>query len=281
MRNTPSMIERLRFSRFGDFVTRTLGIRMPEQKKVMLEGRLQRRLRELRLGSLADYEAYLFDSPSGKEEVVHFLDAVTTNKTDFFREPQQFNYLCQNALPELARANGYDDGWHANLWCAGCSSGQEPYTLAMVLSEYAALRRGFDFSLLATDISTRVLREAQQAVYPEALVEPVPLELRRKYLLRSKAREQRLVRVAPGLRAKVRFGRLNFMDEDYRIRERFDAIFFRNVMIYFDKPTQEAVVRRMCKLLRPGGYLFIGLSESLAGADLPLEAVHTSVYRVP
>jgi chemotaxis protein methyltransferase CheR len=279
MRNTPSMIERLRFSRFGSLVTRVLGIRMPDQKRTMLEGRLQKRLRALNLKSFEEYESYLFDSPNAEEELVHFLDSVTTNKTDFFREPQQFKYLCQTALPELDAAHAFSATRPANIWCAGCSTGQEPYTLAMVLSEYGLLQRGFDFSILATDISTRVLGEAKTAIYPEALVEPVAVELRKKYLLRSKDRDEGLVRIAPALRSKVRFGRLNFMDEDYGLREKFHVIFFRNVMIYFDKPTQEAVVRRMSRHLVPGGYLFIGLSESLAGSKIPFTPVHTSVYR--
>ena len=135
------------------------------------------------------------------------------------------------------------------------------------------------YSLLATDISTRVLEQARAAIYAEELVEPVPLALRRKYLLRSRNRREARVRVIPELRARARFARLNFMERDYGIREEFDVIFFRNVMIYFDKPTQETVVNRLCSHLRFGGYLFISHSESLTGLNVPLRLVGNSVFR--
>jgi len=133
--------------------------------------------------------------------------------------------------------------------------------------------------MLATDISTRILEQAKRSVYSEAVVAPVSLELRRKYLLKSSDPARRLVRVVPELRARVRFGRLNFMDHDYGIREEFDVVFFRNVMIYFDKPTQEAVVNRILRNVRPGGYLYISHSESLAGLNVPLRVVGNSIYR--
>jgi chemotaxis protein methyltransferase CheR len=149
----------------------------------------------------------------------------------------------------------------------------------MVLAEYAAAHPGFGFSILATDISTRILDQAQRAIYTEEIIAPVPMELRKKYLLRSSDPSRKLIRVAPELRSKVRFGRLNFMDGNYGIREEFDVVFFRNVMIYFDKPTQEAVVNRICRNLRPGGHLFISHSESLTGLNVPLKLVGNSVFR--
>lgn len=272
-------LDRKRFNRFSELITRELGIRMPISKITMLQSRLQRRMRELQMGSLDDYEAFLFDGGSASGELVHFFDIVTTNKTDFFREPQHFDHLVKTALPTLARENKLEAGWNFKLWCAGCSSGQEVYTLSMVLSEYAAAHSGFRYSMLATDISTRILTQAQRGIYTEEIIKPVPMDLRRKYLLRSSDKSRALVRVSKELRQRVRFGRLNFMDREYGIRDEFDVIFFRNVMIYFDKPTQQAVVTRMCRNLRPGGYLFISHSESLAGLDLPIEAVGNSVFR--
>ncbi len=252
---------------------------MPPAKLTMLQSRLQRRMRELQIHSLDEYEERLFAEGSASGELIHFFDIVTTNKTDFFREPQHFDYLVRKALPTLAKENRLESRWNFKLWCAGCSSGQEVYTLGMTLSEYAAAQRGFSFSMLATDISTRILQQAQRAIYTEEVIAPVPMELRRKYLLRSADKARQLVRVGPELRQKVKFGRLNFMDANYGIREEFDVIFFRNVMIYFDKPTQEAVINRQCKNLRPGGYLFISHSESLAGLNVPLEVVGNSVFR--
>jgi chemotaxis protein methyltransferase CheR len=205
------------------------------------------------------------------------MDAITTNKTDFFREPQHFDFLTGTALPRM------DSGGatvRITLWSAGCSSGEEPYTLAMVLSKYAAGRRGLDFQILATDVSTRVLEAARSGIYTEAQVEPVPEEFRRKYLLRSNSGSEKLVRIVPELRKKVSFHRLNFMDAEYPVKDQFDAIFFRNVMIYFDKSTQEQVIARLCRSLKRGGYLFVGHSESLAGLDVPVELVRPSVFRM-
>lgn len=266
------------FEHFAQLVTQSLGIRMAEAKRTMLQGRLARRIRQLRLSGFEQYRQYLFNSPGGQAEMVHFIDAVTTNKTDFFREPQHFEYLTNNALPALDRSPG-SSSWLARVWCAGCSSGEEAWTLAMVLSEYRKRRPGFDFSILATDISTRVLGRAREAVYPHTLVESVPLPLRKGYLLRSRDASRNLVRVAPALREKVQFERLNFMEKSYDVKTPFEVIFFRNVLIYFDRPTQEAVVNRLCRHLKPGGYLFAGHSESLAGLRIPLQPAAVAVYR--
>ncbi len=266
--------------RFLNFITVELGIKMSDAKLPMIQSRLQRRLRVLGLNTLDEYEAHLFDSPQGEAERIHFINAITTNKTDFFREPQHFDYLVQTALPNLDPTDGKCP-WQFKLWCAGCSSGEEPYTLAMVLSEFAARRPGFNFSFLATDISTKVLEHAQLGIYEEDRIEPVAAALRAKYILRSKDRNRTQVRIVPELRRKLTFHRLNFMDAHYGVKDMFDVIFFRNVMIYFDKPTQEAVVNKLCRNLVPGGYLFVGHSESLAGLNLPVTAVGAAVYRKP
>jgi chemotaxis protein methyltransferase CheR len=267
-------------ARFFKFITDELGIKMSDAKLPMLQSRLQRRLRTLGINSLDEYQERLFNSPHSEEERIHFINAITTNKTDFFREPQHFDYLVNTALPKLA-PNAAGQPWRLKLWCAGCSSGEEPYTLAMVLSEFAARRAGFDFSFLATDISTKVLEHAQAGIYEEDRIEPVSAALRAKYILRSKDRTQTKVRIIPELRRKLTFHRLNFMDAHYGVKDTFDVIFFRNVMIYFDKPTQEAVINKLCRNLVPGGYLFVGHSESLAGLNLPVTAVGSAIYRKP
>src|SRR6185437_353037 len=180
-----------------------------------------------------------------------------------FREPQHFEYLRNVVLPAVS-------GSPFKAWSAGCSSGEEPYTLAMVLAEYG-IRAAFDFAILGTDVSTRVLDRARNGIYEESQIIPVPPDLRRKYLLGSRNKTERLVRVIPELRRKVSFYRLNFMDSDYGIRDIFHVVFFRNVMIYFDRTTQEAVINKICRNLAPGGYLFAGHSESLHGLDIPLK----------
>ena len=264
------------FARLTAFVYSETGIRLGPEKKTMLEGRLRKRLSELQIASYKNYCDYLFGTDGLREEKIRFIDVVTTNKTDFFREPKHFDYLVQQALPEMtARAGGQP----LLLWSAGCSSGEEPYTLSMVLSDYAETHAGFRFRILATDISTRVLELAQLAVYSTDTVEPVPPPMRRKYLLRSREVNADRVRIVPELRRLIEFRRLNFMDSDYGVDERADAIFCRNVIIYFDRPTQENILRKLTNHLKPGGYLFVGHSETLHDMNLPVEALGPALYR--
>ena len=269
------------FNRLSGFIYGEFGIKMPEAKKTMLEGRLAKRLRLLKLSTYADYCDYLFSEEGKKVELVHLINAVTTNKTDFFREPTHFDYLTGTVLPELARTSGAGVRDKLNIWSAGCSTGEEPYTLTMVLSEYALAHREFSagYSILATDISTRVLQMAKSAVYHHDRIAPIAQSLRKQYLLRSRDKDNPVVRIVPELRAQVRFGQLNFMVDDFGLRERMDIIFCRNVIIYFDKETQERLMNKFCRYLVPGGFLFLGHSESLHGYNLPLVQVAPTVYQ--
>jgi chemotaxis protein methyltransferase CheR len=249
------------------------GISIGPEKKIMLEGRLKRRVAKLSLGS---YSEYLFDGRGhDAEELVHLIDAVTTNKTDFFREKSHFDLLAGKVLPEFAAG---DSGRERMFWSAGCSTGEEPYTLAMVLSEYARLHAGFRFRLLATDISTAVLDKARLGVFSGEVVRPVPEELKRRYFLRSRDRDSDRLRVASELRGLVEFRHLNLMEE-FGLTELADAIFCRNVVIYFDRPTQERLFQKFSRQLVEGGYIFVGHSESLHHMDLPLVPVAPAVYR--
>jgi chemotaxis protein methyltransferase CheR len=257
------------FTRLREFIYNECGITLTDSKKTMLEGRLQKRLRELSLKSFSQYCDYLFSSSGFEEELTDMINQVTTNKTDFFREPAHFEYLTRKALPELGRLKK-----SFLVWSAGCSSGEEPYTLAMVLQEY-----GCHFTVLATDISTRVLEKARLAVYDEERVGPIPADLKRKYLLTNKDRTKKLFRVVPELREQVKLRRLNFMDSDFGFREPIDIIFCRNVIIYFDKPTKERLLNHFCRYLSPHGYIFMGHSETLLGMDVPLVPVAPTVYR--
>jgi chemotaxis protein methyltransferase CheR len=267
------------FDRLARFVTDELGIKMPSSKISMIQGRLMRRVKVLGLRSIEEYGDYLF-AEGKKEERDHFINAITTNKTDFFREPEHFKYLTQVALPSLQTNAGFDPT-RMRAWSAACSSGEEPYTLAMVLNQYSRRLPQFDFEILATDVSTKVLQAAQRGIYAEDLIEPVPLDMRRRYLLLNKNPATREVRIVPTLRQKVSFHRLNFMDANYGIKERFDIIFLRNVLIYFERPIQEVVVNRVCSHLKPGGYLFISHSESLSELNVPVKRVHAAIYRSP
>lgn len=264
------------FGRLSTFIYEEAGIRLGPEKRTMLEARLRRRLRSLNLDSYRRYCEYLFTPEGRSQEIVPFLDEVTTNKTDFFREPGHFTLLAEKALPEIAaRAEGRP----VLVWSAGCSSGEEPYTLAMVLSEYAEAHPGFRFRILATDLSTRVLEKAQLGIYTTESVEPVPPALRQKYLMRSRDRGSDQVRIVPELRRLVEFRRLNFMDADYGLAGHADAIFCRNVIIYFDRATQEAILRKLVRQLAPLGYLFVGHSEALHEMQLPVTAMGPALYR--
>ncbi|MBZ0156487.1 MAG: protein-glutamate O-methyltransferase [Alphaproteobacteria bacterium] len=270
------------FHRLSEFIHTECGIKMPSVKKVMLEARLQKRLRALGMSTFSEYCDFLF-SPRGIDiELVHMIDVVTTNKTDFFREPAHFTYLTGTVLPALIRLHGAGVRKPLSVWSAGCSTGEEPYTLSMVLSEFARREvSGFSFFILATDISTRVLEAAQRGIYSEDRIQPIPQELRKRYLLRSRDRSRDLVRIVPELRERVLFRRLNFMEGDFGMRELVDIVFCRNVLIYFDKETQEAVLNRFCRHLVPGGYLFLGHSETLNGLDVPLVQTSPTIYRKP
>lgn len=259
---------------FSEFIYSELGIKITPTKKTMLQARLQRRLRTLNLKSYADYLDYLQSLKGLEVELPQMVDAVTTNTTSFFREPKHFEFLARNILPTWQKKYGHRT---FSVWNAGCSSGEEPYTTAMVLMDHHERISPLKFSIVATDISTDILHKAARAVYEEEKIATIPVEFRRKYLLRSKDKAKRLVRIVPELREKVSFRRLNFMD-NFQFREKMDLIFCRNVMIYFDKKTQHELVGKFCNHLEPGGHLFIGHSESLSGTGLPLRQLAPATY---
>ncbi|GBC60897.1 chemotaxis protein CheR [Desulfonema ishimotonii] len=267
------------FRRFRRFIQAELGIKMPEAKQTMLQARLQKRLRTLKIRTFEEYADYLFSDRGMAEELAHMIDVVTTNKTDFFRESQHFDYLTESVLPQLVRHFGAGVRRRAAVWSAGCSSGEEAYTLAMVLNEFRRRCPGFSYSVLGTDISTRMLKSAASGIYPHSRIEPVPMRFRKKYLLKSRDRGKDLVRIVPELRAAVRFYRVNFMKNDFGIREQMDVVFCRNVLIYFDRENQEKILNSICRHLITGGYLFTGHSETLNGLNIPLSQVTSTVYR--
>lgn len=275
---TTTMLSDKMFNQFREFVQQELGIKMPEGKRTLLQGRLQKRLRITGIPTFEAYYDYVFSDKGKAAELTHMMDAVTTNKTDFFREPKHFEYLEKTALPTIMEQN---DGGprHLLCWSAGCSSGKEPYTLGMVLSEFVRHHPGLVFTILATDISTKVLNSAKQGIYGEEDVVPVPMPLRKKYLMRSKDKKKKIVRIVPDLRSKIMFRRLNFMQQDYGVSKPVHVIFFRNVLIYFKRPTQELVINRLCRYLNPGGFFFTGHSETLNGLNVPLVQVAPTIYR--
>lgn len=276
----PATLSDREFNRFSAFIYDQVGIKMPPAKKTMLEARLQKRLKANGIPTFEAYSDYVFSQEGRATELIHLIDVVTTNKTDFFREPGHFDFMVKTALPSILQARGGDvlrDP--VRIWSAGCSTGEEPYTLAMVLSEFAMIRPDFRVAITASDICTQVLQTAKTGIYPEERTDPIPLNLKKKYLTRSREKAKSLVRISPKIRSLVTFRRINFMDDDLGIAEKMDIIFCRNVVIYFDKPTQQTLMRKFHKQLRPGGYLFIGHSETLSGLDVDFKAVASTVYR--
>jgi chemotaxis protein methyltransferase CheR len=201
------------------------------------------------------------------------LDLISTNKTDFFREPKHFDFLRELILPKLAQQK------RIRIWSSACSTGEEPYTIAMTLQDGVSDPGQWDFKILATDLSTRVLAKAAEGVYDAERVREVSPEIVRRHFLRGRGNSECLLKVKPHLTAMIRFRRLNLMDEQYPIKSPLDLIFCRNAMIYFDRPTQERLVNKFYRYLKPGGHLFIGHSESLQWVNHPFETVAPTIYQ--
>jgi chemotaxis protein methyltransferase CheR len=265
------------FRKLSQFITEHAGIKLPDVKKVMLQSRLQKRLRYLNMSSFKEYVEYVFSEEGIQNELIHMLDVVSTNKTDFFREPVHFEFLEKTLLPEYV--SQFPLNRPVKVWSAGCSSGEEVYTIAMTISEFKKDHPGLDYSLLGTDISTDILKKAINAIYKEEKVDKVPIDLKKKYLLKSKDRSRKLVRIVPELRKKAQYKRMNLMDNNYDLSDTFDVIFCRNVLIYFNRDVQEQVINKLTRKLRTGGYFFIGHSESIMAMDVPLQQIKPTIFK--
>lgn len=266
------------FSRLSDFIYQECGIKMPPVKKILLESRLQKRLKTLHLDTFREYCDYLMSSDGKIQELPSFIDRITTNKTDFFRNPAHFEYFSKIILPEFIKKRR---GNELKIWSAGCSTGEEPYSIIMAIEEFKEKNKvsSFDYSILATDISKKVLMAAKRAVYTESQVSVIPLAMKKKYLLKSKNRQKQLVKIIPELRKYVHYDFFNLVKSQYDLNTTFDIIFCRNVLIYFDKKTQNLILNSLTNLLRPGGYLYLGHSESILETDLVLDTVAPTVYK--
>ncbi|WP_027580054.1 protein-glutamate O-methyltransferase [Bradyrhizobium sp. Ai1a-2] len=268
------------FRTIAQLIEGQVGIKLPAGKRLMLEGRLHKRVRALNYSGLNEYVEHLFDNGLPDNELTHLIDVVTTNKTDFFREPAHFTFLKEVAVPALLKPRGR--GSHGlKIWSAACSTGMEAYTTAMVLDDMTRSGTRFQFRILGTDISTAVLRLAKAAIYTRDVIAPVPAEFVKRYFLSSKDRSSNEVRVVPELRRLTNFMRMNLMDSSYPVDRDVDIIFCRNVLIYFDRQTQRKVVDQLCSHLRPGGYLLVGHSESMIHNTVPtLKQVQPTIFRV-
>lgn len=266
------------FKILSQFIESYCGIQMPPTKRILLESRIRRRLRALGLRSFREYVDFVFNSKDGKYEVVNLIDVVTTNKTEFFREKAHFDFLINKGLPSLLPIVE-DTAGVVKIWSAACSSGEEPYTILITLAEFAERNSAIrDFYVLGTDICTKMLERAKEAVYPLSAVEGIPQSLLRKYFLKGKNNAAGLVKVCKELRERLKLKRLNLMDEQYDINDIFHVIFCRNVLIYFSKENQNKIIRKLLRYLKVGGYLILGHSETVFDTTLPIERVSPSIF---
>jgi chemotaxis protein methyltransferase CheR len=262
------------FEQFQSLIYEQVGITLDTPKKSLLTSRLGKRLRELQLPS---YQAY-FDRVSGKggeEELIQLVDLISTNKTDFFREPVHFDFLREQVLPQVQATR------FIRIWSSASSSGEEPYTIAMTLNDAIPDRSRWDMKILASDISTRVLAKAASGIYEEERVTQLPQDFVRRHFLRGKGEQAGKLKVRNHLAEMITFRRINLMAPAFPIKTPLDVIFCRNVMIYFDRPTQATLMGKFYRYLRPGGFLFIGHSESLQWIEHQFTYVQPTIYQKP
>jgi chemotaxis protein methyltransferase CheR len=267
------------FLKVGKMITERYGIKMSPEKKIMFQARLQPRLRALGLHSFEEYASRLLSENNTSAEFDLLADYISTNKTEFFREVDHFSFLFEKVLPEWTVKNKAAANLQFRGWSAGCSNGQEAYSMAIQIEEYNRVNNlSINYSIVATDISGKMLRQAKEAIYPMAQVENIPLDVKFRYFLKGKETQAMKVRVIKEIRDRIQVGYHNLMDEAYPFDEQFDVIFIRNTMIYFDAQTQFKVLVKLINRLKKGGYLLIGHSESLINLPLPIQSVAPSIY---
>ncbi|MBK6911632.1 MAG: protein-glutamate O-methyltransferase [bacterium] len=264
------------FRKASELVKSLAGINLTDGKRELVSARLAKRLRSLGLATLDQYLDIVREDQT-QEELVLMLDALTTNLTSFWRESDHFDYLANQLLPKIeARRSG-----EIRVWSAGCSTGEEPYSLAMCIMGNLSNPNSTKLRILATDLSTRVLGIAKRGHYGPERIKNIPPDLRNKFITKERGdADGELFAVNQQLRSTISFARLNLM-EQWPMKGPFDVIFCRNVMIYFDKPTQARLVQRFHGLLRSGGCLFVGHSESLAGVQHEYRYVRPTIYEKP
>ncbi len=265
------------YTNFSTLIYKKAGINLHEGKKSLLKARLTKYLRKTRFGSLEEYYQYLMNDDTG-EEMVRLLDVISTNLTYFFREPKHYDFLRSKALPQVLEFSDSLNKRAIRVWSAGCSSGEEAYSLGIVLNQFLCSHEGLQIQILATDISTRVLKKATDGIYEKEKLEKIPYDLRSRYFQRGINKRSGYYRVKPQLRKMISFRRLNLM-EPFPPGRTFQIIFCRNVMIYFDKHTQERIVQKFYGALEKGGFFFIGHSESLTNIKHAFQYIQPSVYR--
>jgi chemotaxis protein methyltransferase CheR len=252
------------FNKISQYIERNYGIKLPQIKHIMVQNRLFKRLKATGFESFDTYIKYVF-SNKGAEELKAMVDEITTNKTDFFREASHFNFFEKYVLKNFP---------NPNIWSAGCSTGEEPYTIAMLLYPKTS-----KYSILATDLSYKVIQAAKKAEYDEYKITNLDKELINKYFNIINKKNRNYYQIKPFLKKNIQFQQLNLLAPNYNINKQFDTIFFRNVLIYFSRETQNNVLNKIINYLKPNGYLFLGHSETIYNYSLPLKSVNPSVYK--
>lgn len=277
-----SLIESHKISReayrfIADKVYEHSRIRLGDDKQALVSGRLAKRLRALNLDSFEAYCEFL-ETAKGNEEIGPLVDSISTNHTHFFREIEHINFLRDVALPEwFPKVTRNREPF--KFWSAASSSGEEPYTIAIVLAEFARTHGQFTWQIEGSDISSRILAKAQAAIYEEDRLKLPQPEWLQRYFQKGTGQNAGQYRVKDILTKQVKFHRLNLLQAQYPVQPNQHVIFCRNVMIYFDTPTQQELVLKLINQLTPGGYFVVGHSESLLGIKHPLKSVKPGIYR--
>ena len=267
------------FCKISDLVYEHCGINLHEGKKELVRARLTKQLRLRNFKTFPDYMKHVLEDETGREFSI-LIDSLSTNLTSFFREEQHFEFMREQFLPTLLERKRKKNNFRIRGWSAGCSSGEEPYSLAITLLEAVQGQGRWDIKILATDISTSMLETARKGIYNEERIAPVPTLQKNKYLVQHYENKQKTFEVNKSLRDVVIFQYLNLM-KDWPIKGPIDFIFCRNVMIYFDKPTQQQLISRYWNLLDPKGILFTGHSESLTGIEHKFNYIQPTIYMKP
>lgn len=262
------------FRRFRDIIYEESGIKLNESKKALMQSRLMKRLRELDIDTYRDYYDYLMDNYH--DEIVNLINAITTNKTDFFRESKHFEYMTGEVLPEFARSGRKE----LKIWSAGCSTGEEPYSIAITAHRFFEDKKSPEIRILATDIDTQVLNRGKAGVYKaEDILEVVDMSTAKRYFQKGTGENEGFLRVKDFIRRMVHFRRLNLLDSSFPMKGTFDIIFCRNVIIYFDRESQKRLFANFHRYLADDGYLFVGHSETLTGITDRFVFVRNTIYR--
>jgi chemotaxis protein methyltransferase CheR len=284
------------FKMFRALVHEYTGIWLRDGKQVMLASRLSRRLRHLGIASFAEYYEYVRKLPADGEEVRELINCVTTNKTSFFRERHHFDFLAKTVVPEIQDAVRHGVPKSIRIWSAACSTGEEPYSIAITLLEAlqasspvlhrpgvsgtSPLHGSWKIEIVASDIDTAVLATAARAIYSLDELDSVSQPLHKKYFLCGKDDMRGKVKVKPDLTRLVQFKRINLQDNRWPLDDLFDVIFFRNALIYFNQDTQDVFLRKMARLLKPNGYLFLGNSEHIPWLNDIFMPLNQTMYRL-